>query len=93
MPSEEEKDDGLTMSVVSGEGTKSPPNGDRVEAQTDRPPKPDAAQIGQGVEPQPPSEENLPVQIEAEEMPAPEVLVDMESQEDASDCFPDPTDD
>lgn len=40
---EEEKDDGLTMSVVSGEGMKSPPNGDRVEAQaaqTDRPPKP-----------------------------------------------------
>lgn len=40
---EEEKDDGLTMSVVSGEGTKSSPNGDRVEAQaaqTERPPKP-----------------------------------------------------
>lgn len=40
---EEEKDDGLTMSVVSGEGMKSPPNGDRVEAQaaqSDRPPKP-----------------------------------------------------
>lgn len=37
---EEEKDDGLTMSVVSGEGTKSPPNGDRVEAQSDRPAKP-----------------------------------------------------
>uniref|UniRef100_A0A8C3TN92 Ig-like domain-containing protein n=1 Tax=Catharus ustulatus TaxID=91951 RepID=A0A8C3TN92_CATUS len=96
VPSEEEKDDGLTMSVVSGEGTKSPPNGDRVEAQaaqTERPPKPDAAQTGQGVEPQPLPEENFPVQIEAEEMPAPEVLVDMESQEDASDCFPDPTDD
>lgn len=40
---EEEKDDGLTMSVVSGEGMKSPHNGDRVEAQAaqaDRPPKP-----------------------------------------------------
>lgn len=40
---EEEKDDGLTMSVVSGEGTKSPANGDRVEAQAaqaERPPKP-----------------------------------------------------
>lgn len=96
VPSEEEKDDGLTMSVVSSEGIKSPPNGDRVEAQaaqSDHPPKPDAAQIGQGVEPQPLAEENLPVQIEAEEMPDPEVIVDMESQEYASDCFPDPTDD
>lgn len=51
---EEEKDDGLTMSVVSGEGMKSPPNGDRVEAQaaqTDRPPKPgessDLSEAGQ----------------------------------------------
>ncbi|XP_058656379.1 uncharacterized protein LOC131554801 [Ammospiza caudacuta] len=96
VPSEEEKDDGLTMSVVSGEGTKSPPNGDRLEAQSDRPAKPpfpDAAQIGQGVEPQPVAEENLPVQIEAEEMPDAEVLVDMDGQEDASDCFPDPADD
>ncbi|XP_023800662.1 uncharacterized protein LOC111941715 [Cyanistes caeruleus] len=96
VPSEEEKDDGLTMSVVSGEGTKSPPNGDRVEAQaaqTDRPPKPDAAQVAQGLEPQPLAEENVPGQVEAEEMPDPEVIVDMESQGDASDCFPDPTDD
>lgn len=54
---------------------------------------PDAAQIGQGVEPQPLVEENLPVQVEAEEMRDPEVIVDVESQEDASDCFPDPTDD
>jgi len=30
---EEEKDDGLTMSMVSSEGVKSPPNGDHVEAQ------------------------------------------------------------
>lgn len=56
-------------------------------------PFPDAAQIGQGVEPQPLAEENLPVQVETEEMPDPEVIVDMESQEDASDCFPDPIDD
>lgn len=56
-------------------------------------PFPDAAQIGQGVEPQPLVEENVPVQAEAEEMPDPEVIVDMESQGDASDCFPDPTDD
>ncbi|RMC01696.1 hypothetical protein DUI87_21710 [Hirundo rustica rustica] len=96
VPSEEEKDDGLTMSVVCGEGAKSPPNGDRAEAQaaqTDRPAKPDAAQVGQGVEPQPPAEENVAVQLEAEEMPDAEAIVDMESQEDASDCFPDPTDD
>lgn len=51
---EEEKDDGLTMSVVSSEGMKSPPNGDRVEAQaaqSDRPPKPgessDWCEVGQ----------------------------------------------
>lgn len=56
-------------------------------------PFPDAAQIGQGIEPQPLAEENLPVHVEAEEMLDPEVIVDMESQEDASDCFPDPTDD
>ncbi|XP_027744142.1 uncharacterized protein LOC114059659 isoform X1 [Empidonax traillii] len=96
VPSEEEKDDGLTMSVVSSEGVKSPPNGDHVEvqaAQADRPPKPDAAQTGPGVEAQPPAEENLAVQIEAEELPDPEVIADAESQEDASDCFPDLTDD
>jgi len=38
-------------------------------------------------------EENLPVEIEPEEMPDPEVIVDVESQENAADCFPDPTDD
>ncbi|KFQ99697.1 hypothetical protein Y956_12388 [Nipponia nippon] len=92
----EEKDDGLTMSMVSSEGVKSPPNGDHVEAQaaqTDCPPKPDAAQTGQGVEPQPLVEENLPVEMEPEEMPDPEVIVDVESQENASDCFLDPVDD
>ncbi|KFV46649.1 hypothetical protein N341_04826 [Tyto alba] len=96
VPSEEEKDDGLTMSVVSSEGVKSPPNGDRVEAQAaqiDCPSKPDAAQTGQGTEPPPPMEENLPVEIEPEEMPDPEVTVDVESQKNASDCFPDPIDD
>lgn len=30
---EDEKDDGLTMSMISSEGVKSPPNGDHVEAQ------------------------------------------------------------
>ncbi|KFQ84728.1 hypothetical protein N337_03871 [Phoenicopterus ruber ruber] len=96
VPSEEEKDDGLTMSVVSSEGVKSPPNGDHVEAQAaqiDCPPKPDAAQTGEGVEPQPLVEENLPVEIKPEELPDPEVIVDVESQENASDCFPDPIDD
>ncbi|KAF1491318.1 hypothetical protein FQV08_0014383, partial [Pygoscelis antarcticus] len=96
VPSEEEKDDGLTMSVVSSEGVKSPPNGDHVEAQAaqiDCPPKPDAARTAQGIEPQLLVEENLPVEIEPEEMPDPEVIVDVESQENASDCFPDPTDD
>ncbi|KAK4832326.1 hypothetical protein QYF61_021776 [Mycteria americana] len=96
VPSEEDKDDGLTMSVVSSEGVKSPPNGDHVEAQAaqiDCPPKPETAQTGQGVEPQPLVEENLPVEIEPEEMPDPEVVVDVESQENASDCFPGPTDD
>ncbi|KFQ31000.1 PREDICTED: uncharacterized protein LOC103774251 [Merops nubicus] len=91
----EEKDDGLTMSVISSEGVKSPPNGDHVEAQAaqvDCPSKPDTAQTGQEIEPQPPMEENLPVEIEPEEMPDPEVIVDVESQENASDCFPDPTD-
>ncbi|XP_010185248.1 PREDICTED: uncharacterized protein LOC104542585 [Mesitornis unicolor] len=94
VPSDEEKDDGLTMSVVSSEGVKSPPNGDHVEvqaAQIDCPPKPDSA--GQDIEPQPQVEENLQMEIEPQEMPDPEVIVDVESQENASDCFPDPTDD
>ncbi|KAM9277726.1 uncharacterized protein FYN16_001667 [Cariama cristata] len=96
VPSEEEKDDGLTMSVVSSEGVKSPPNGDHVEAQAaqiDCPPKPDTTRTDQSVEPQPLVEENLSVGREPEEMPDPEVIVDVESQENASDCFPDPTDD
>ncbi|KFZ46466.1 hypothetical protein N321_05564 [Antrostomus carolinensis] len=96
VPSEEEKDDGLTMSLVSSEGVKSPPNGDHIEvqaAQIDCPPKPDTARSGQGVEPQLLVEESLPVETEPEEMPDPEVIVDVESQENASDCFPDPTDD
>ncbi|XP_062430615.1 uncharacterized protein LOC134139826 [Rhea pennata] len=95
VPSEEEKDDGVTMSVVSSEGVKSPPNGDHVDAQavqTDCPLKPDAAQTGQGLEPQPLMEENIPVEAEPEEMPEPEVIVDVESQGNTSDCFPDPTD-
>lgn len=57
------------------------------------PSSPDAAQTDQDVEPQPFVEENLAVEIEAEEMPDPEVIVDVESQENPSDCFPDPTDD
>ncbi|XP_025896281.1 uncharacterized protein LOC112948258 [Nothoprocta perdicaria] len=95
VPSEEEKDDGVTMSVVSSEGVKSPPNGDRVDAQavqTACPLKPDAAQTSQSLEPQPLAEENFPVETEPEEIPDPEVIVDVENQGNASDCFPDPTD-
>ncbi|KAM9565840.1 uncharacterized protein ACIB01_004139 isoform 2-T2 [Guaruba guarouba] len=96
VPSEEEKDDRLTMSMISSESVKSPPSGDHVEAQaaqTGCPPKPDAAQTDQDVEPQPLVEENLAVEMEAEEMPDPEVIVDVENQENPSDCFPDPADD
>ncbi|XP_009681008.2 uncharacterized protein [Struthio camelus] len=95
VPSEEEKDDGVAMSVVSSEGVKSPLSGDHVDAQavqTDCRPKPDAAQTGQDLEPQPLMEENLLVEAEPEEMPDPEVIVDVENQGNASDCFPDPTD-
>uniref|UniRef100_A0A8B9ULH0 Ig-like domain-containing protein n=1 Tax=Anas zonorhyncha TaxID=75864 RepID=A0A8B9ULH0_9AVES len=96
VPSEDEKDDGIAMSVVSSEAVKSPPNGDHVEAQAaqiDCPPVPDAAQIGPGIEPLPLVEENLPVVVEPEEMPEQEMIGYVESQEHASDCFPDPTDD
>ncbi|XP_040423115.1 uncharacterized protein LOC121074726 isoform X2 [Cygnus olor] len=96
VPSEDEKDDGIAMSVVSSEAVKSPPNGDHVEAQAaqiDCPPVPDAAQIGPGTEPPPLVEENLPVVVEPEEMPEQEMIGYVESQEHASDCFPDPTDD
>lgn len=54
---------------------------------------PDAAQIGPGTEPLPLVEENLPVVVEPEEMPEQEMIGYVESQEHASDCFPDPTDD
>ncbi|KAM4683539.1 uncharacterized protein AAGF69_000326 [Amazona ochrocephala] len=96
VPSEEEKDDKLTMSMISSESVKSPPSGDQVEAQAAQigcPPKPDAAQTDQDIEPQPLVEENLAVEMEAEEMPDPEVIVDVENQENPSDCFPDPADD
>ncbi|XP_032063424.1 uncharacterized protein LOC116501900 [Aythya fuligula] len=96
VPSEDEKDDGIAMSVVSSEAVKSPPNGDHVEAQAaqiDCPPVPDAAQIGPGTEPLPLVEENFPVVVEPEEMPEQEMIGYVESQEHASDCFPDPTDD
>uniref|UniRef100_A0A8V5GQE4 Uncharacterized protein n=1 Tax=Melopsittacus undulatus TaxID=13146 RepID=A0A8V5GQE4_MELUD len=82
----EEKDDRLIMSMISSESVKSPPSGDHVEAQAaqiDCPPKPDAAQTDQDVEPQPPVEENLAVEMD----------VDMESQENPQDCFLDPSDD
>ncbi|OXB59866.1 hypothetical protein ASZ78_009322 [Callipepla squamata] len=95
VPSEEEKDDGITMSVVSSEGVKSPPNGDHVDAQAaqiDCPPTPDAARIDSGIEPQPVVEENLRVPVEPGEMPDPEMIADVESQENASNCFPDPID-
>lgn len=54
---------------------------------------PDTAQIGPGTEPPPLVEENLPVVVEPEEMPEQEMIGYVESQEHASDCFPDPTDD
>lgn len=43
---EDEKDDGIAMSVVSSEAVKTPPNGDHVEAQAvqiDCPPVPGAS--------------------------------------------------
>ncbi|EMP37891.1 T-cell surface antigen CD2 [Chelonia mydas] len=46
VPSEEEKEEGLTMSVISNEETKSPPNGDHHEALSapdDSPPNPGSA--------------------------------------------------
>lgn len=95
VPSEEEKDDGITMSVVSSEGVKSPPNGDHVEAQAaqiDCPSVPDTARTDSGTEPQPMVEENFPVAAEPGEMADPEVIADVESQENASNCFPDPID-
>ncbi|XP_072201016.1 uncharacterized protein [Excalfactoria chinensis] len=95
IPSEEEKDDGITMSVVSSEGVKSPPNGDHVEAQAgqiDCPSVPDTARTDSGIEPQPMVEENFPVAAEPGEMADPEMIADVESQENASNCFPDPTD-
>ncbi|NP_990513.2 B6.1 precursor [Gallus gallus] len=95
VPSDEEKDDGITMSVVSSEGVKSPPNGDHVEAQAAQiacPPMPDAARPDSGIVPQPMVEENFPVAVEPGEMPDPEMIADVESQENASNCFPDPID-
>ncbi|XP_021257923.1 uncharacterized protein LOC110401300 isoform X2 [Numida meleagris] len=52
----------------------------------------DAARTDSGIEPQPVVEENLPEAAEPGEMPDPEMIADVESQENASNCFPDPVD-
>lgn len=53
---------------------------------------PDAARTDSGTEPQPMVEKNFPVAVEPGEMPDPEMIADVESQENASNCFPDPID-
>lgn len=53
---------------------------------------PDAARIDSGTEPQPMVEENFPVAAEPGEMPDQEMIAVVESQENASNCFPDPID-
>lgn len=53
---------------------------------------PDAARPDSGIVPQPMVEENFPVAVEPGEMPDPEMIADVESQENASNCFPDPID-
>ncbi|XP_043394366.1 T-cell surface antigen CD2 [Chelonia mydas] len=89
VPSEEEKEEGLTMSVISNEETKSPPNGDHHEALSapdDSPPNPESTETCQGLEAEPKME------AESEVTPDPEVVVDINNEECVCDSFPDPID-
>ncbi|CAM4422801.1 uncharacterized protein LOC125644842 [Caretta caretta] len=89
VPSEEEKEEGMTMSVISNEETKSPPNGDHHEAPSapdDSPPNPESTETCQGLEAEPKME------AESEVTPDPEVIVDINNEERVCDSFPDPID-
>uniref|UniRef100_A0A8C8RC53 Ig-like domain-containing protein n=1 Tax=Pelusios castaneus TaxID=367368 RepID=A0A8C8RC53_9SAUR len=89
VPSAEEKEEGMTMSVISSEETKSPPNGDHHEA----PAAPDAnpsnlenRETCQGLE----AEHQM--EAKSEEALDPEMVVDDDNQEFLCDNFPDPID-
>uniref|UniRef100_A0A452HX49 Immunoglobulin I-set domain-containing protein n=1 Tax=Gopherus agassizii TaxID=38772 RepID=A0A452HX49_9SAUR len=89
VPSEEEKEEGMTMSVISNEGTKSPPNGDHHEAPSapdDSPPNPESTETCQDLEAEPKME------AASEVTPDPEVVVDINNEEFLCDSFPDPID-
>ncbi|XP_032660722.1 T-cell surface antigen CD2-like isoform X1 [Chelonoidis abingdonii] len=89
VPSEEEKEEGMTMSVISNEGTKSPPNGDHHEAPSapdDSPPNPESTETCQDREAEPKME------AASEVTPDPKVVVDIKNEEFLCDSFPDPID-
>ncbi|KAJ6662702.1 hypothetical protein lerEdw1_011342 [Lerista edwardsae] len=100
---EDEKDEGVTLSAISSEGPKSPPNGDHCEptdalvASTPNP-GPESCQSfrsesktdpSPAVEPQVEPGPNAEAEAGTEFR---EVMVDSEPLEDVDDCFPDPVD-
>ncbi|XP_053164886.1 uncharacterized protein LOC128350487 [Hemicordylus capensis] len=100
VPAEDEKDEGVTLSVMSTERQKSPPNGDRCEttaALADRTASPGPENLNP--EPkmdlksttEPVLEPGPKTEVEAEkETEFREVMVDSTALEATDDCFPDP---
>ncbi|XP_025026457.1 uncharacterized protein LOC112541391 isoform X1 [Python bivittatus] len=105
VPVEDEKDEGITMSAISSERPKSPPNGDHCEvtdvlvdstpntsAQTCESFKPDHKEDPiPSVEPEMKSESRREEKV-GTETEFQEVTVDNAAQEVIDDCFPDPID-
>ncbi|XP_062983674.1 uncharacterized protein LOC134399532 [Elgaria multicarinata webbii] len=101
VPTEDEKDEGITLSAISSEGPKSPPNGDHCEAtvvlggsspNTGESCKPQAKMdpnpaTGPEMESEPKTEETAGTETEFRE-----VMVDSAAIEAVDDCFPDPID-
>ncbi|XP_044298075.1 uncharacterized protein LOC123029307 [Varanus komodoensis] len=101
VPAEEEKDEGLTLSAISSEGPKSPPNGDHCEATEvliDSSPN-TGLQTSESFKPEPKMDPNIAMGPEVESEPKTEEMAETEFQEVDSaaletvdDCFPDPID-
>ncbi|XP_053242402.1 uncharacterized protein LOC128412892 [Podarcis raffonei] len=103
VPAEDEKDEGITLSAISSEEPKSPPNGDPCEttdalvASTPNP-GPETCESFKPehkTDPNPTVQPKLALETKTEEdveTAFREVMVDTEALETVDDCFPDPID-
>uniref|UniRef100_A0A8D0HQE8 Ig-like domain-containing protein n=1 Tax=Sphenodon punctatus TaxID=8508 RepID=A0A8D0HQE8_SPHPU len=100
VPSEEEKEEGLMLSVISSEELKSPPNGEHCEAPAlpaDRKPN-SGTETSHSLETdatmalEPKMQAEPTSESEVKEMKLPEVIVDNVDPDNMDDCFPDPID-